>query len=114
MFDMLALAALIAIAVGSLTPLPQLPDVPSNDKLLHFVAYGTLAFLVAFHRQSLRSVVLVTIAVMLFGGLIELVQPFTNRIMSLGDMLANMAGAGLGACAVLVLKRYIFPINGDI
>ncbi len=112
MFDTLAVLAAIAITIGSLTPLPQLPDVPSNDKIMHLVAYGVLAFLASFHRRSLIRIFFIVVAVSAFGGMIELIQPFANRFMSLGDTFANILGACLGASAAVMIRGYFTNENG--
>ena len=106
-FDVLAFLALCAIVVGSLTPAPEDPMVQTNDKIIHFVAYGTLAFLAVMHRPSVRTTIYAIMAVILAGGIIELLQPLVGRDNNWGDILANTAGACIGGLAAILARRLV-------
>lgn len=54
--DRLAGGGVLAIGYLSLTPLPNLPDVPGNDKLHHLVAYAVLTFLATLSRRKIKEV----------------------------------------------------------
>lgn len=96
----------IGIAYLSLTPTDTITI--GNDKISHFIAYGTLMFnagILTFHRKSqfFRSIILC----ILYGILIEFGQHFVpGRFMSGYDVVANVAGVVIG-CVLTIL---FFPI----
>jgi len=45
-------------------------------------------------------------AVIAYGGLIEMIQPYVNRYGEFNDFLANGAGAVLGVLLALGVTRY--------
>ena len=104
--DRLAGGCVLAIGYLSLTPLAQLPDVPGGDKFHHLVAYAMLAFLATLSRRNGREVLFMFSAVIAYGGLIEMIQPYVNRYGEFNDFLANGAGAVLGALLALGVTRY--------
>lgn len=93
-----ALTAFLAVAIGLLTLVPQAPGpegIPGFDKLAHVTAFAVLAMPLAWRFPHLwRAVALAGLA---YGGVIEIVQPFTARTSSWGDLLADGAGAFAGA-----------------
>ncbi len=97
----------LGVAVGSL--LPSLPDVSAgvSDKLMHFAAYGALAFLFmgAAGRRRWPHVALGLLAL---GAAIELAQATLTGARSGEwlDMAANGAGVVIG-----VLAAAAFPGN---
>ncbi|MEQ8238470.1 MAG: hypothetical protein RIA69_04615 [Cyclobacteriaceae bacterium] len=92
----------VLIAITSLIPLPELPPVPGKDKTLHLLAYISLAFPCALARPKFWWFFL-PILFILFGGIIELIQPYVNRYRELLDMLANTCGVMIGS-----LLGYLF------
>jgi VanZ family protein len=101
-------AVAAAILVLSMLPLPQpqLPGVDFTDKILHAIAYLVLGFLL-FASQlpgpRPRLVLVSVLGSLLFGGLIELIQPLALRRRELGDVAADLAGAVAGALLALAL-----------
>ena len=95
-----ALTALLALVIALLTLMPQAPGpegIPGFDKLAHFAAFAALAAPLSWRDPHLwRAVALATLA---YGGLIEIVQPFTGRSAEWADLLADGAGAFAGAIA---------------
>lgn len=93
-----ALTALLALLIALLTLLPQAPGpagIPGFDKLAHFMAFAVLAGPLAWRFPHMwRAVALAGLA---YGGVIEIVQPFTGRTASWGDLVADGAGATVGA-----------------
>jgi len=77
-----------------------------TDKLLHAVGYAAVAFAAANAPEAPtdRTLVGVVVAVAAFGAGVEVVQPVVGRAASLGDAVANLAGAALGALAVRVSR----------
>ena len=65
------------------------------DKAYHFVAYFCLAFPLPILRP--RQTIWVALGIMVFGGLMELVQHLFGREPSWGDFIANGIGAIVGA-----------------
>lgn len=67
-----------------------------NDKILHFNAYFIMAAMAAAAFRRRRGVIAAVLALILLGGVLEIVQHFTGRDASVYDELANAAGAILG------------------
>ena len=97
------IALLTVVTVLSLSPLPQLPGPTGGDKLHHFVAYSALAFPAAF--AGARNWPAVILALAVWSGLIEVVQPYVNRWGEWADFAANLSGLALGALAGMALRR---------
>ena len=91
----------IVIAWGTLTPLEELPPVPGTDKLQHFVAFGVFVLPVCLLMPA-RTWLIFAIAV-LYGALIEIIQPYVNRYGEMGDFWADAGGAVIG----VVISRLI-------
>jgi VanZ family protein len=89
------LAILFVITGLSLFPLPELPDMPGNDKSGHLIAYATLMLPVAIRRP--KHWLLYGLFFIAYSGVIELIQPFVNRYGEWLDLLANVTGLLLGA-----------------
>lgn len=83
------------------------------DKIQHFVAYGILAFLLAkatYRRYSWSSLVVIVLAVILFGACDELYQAtIPNRSSSINDVIAD----GLGALAGF-LVAWAWQVYNDL
>ena len=103
-----ALALLWAACIGylSLSPLDRLPPItPFSDKVEHFAAYALLSFLTLWARRPGSTGALWLLAIICYGGLIELLQPYVNRNMELADLLANCAGVLAGALLVRAARQ---------
>ncbi len=79
---------------------------PSSDKVLHFSAYALLSFLALATRGTLRSFAAMALAILVYGGVIEILQPYVNRYMETGDFIANTLGTLGGAMLAYGLRRY--------
>ncbi len=103
------IVALLLVIAGSLLPGSSLPIrelnyYHVNDKVLHFLAYGVLAFLPALHERRPALVGLVA-AVVLIGVLLEFGQRWSpGRTFDLADMAANACGALCGLVLALPLR----------
>lgn len=94
-------ACAILIGYGSLAPSGG-DIIHVWDKLQHFGAYCLLTLLGLLGWARLpRAPLVVAIAVITYGGLIEIVQFFVGRDMSLADFITDI----LGAVAALILVR---------
>ena len=74
-----------------------------SDKWLHFLAYLNLVFLLWFSihpdekvRWRSRAAWLIFLAVVAYGGIDELTQPYFGRTKDLMDFLANAGGVAAG------------------
>jgi VanZ family protein len=98
-------AVLLAFVMAALPQPPQLPGQPS-DKLLHIIAFATLALLgsLAFPRIPLLKL---TLALSVFGAAIELVQavPALNRDSEFLDWIADTAAAAFVLFLVFLWRR---------
>ena len=101
----------LLIAVLSLLP-SQTVEQPwsPNDKLNHLLAYGALAFFTAGGYPAVKKVLLI-MAVVAYGGVLELLQGATGyREASWLDLAADALGAVLGlwfSVGVRVLSRNV-------
>jgi VanZ family protein len=108
----LALAAYwLLIFILTHTPAPDLPRVPVNDKLEHFLAYGLLGgllYLTAWSRRPNwnRLGGFVWIVGLSYGAIDEWLQLLVGRDCELNDWLADAAAVTI-AVLVLSLVRYM-------
>jgi VanZ family protein len=91
----LALAAVIAVL--SLVPNQELPDLKVSDKIEHLLAYVALGFCFASVVVR-RDWFWLALALLAFGALIEVAQGVMSlgRSAELKDLLADAAGIGIG------------------
>ena len=95
---------LLGITVLSLSPLDELPDVPGADKTHHLIAYAVLSLPVALRRPN-RWMFVITFFI-LYGGLIELIQPYVNRSGEWLDLLANTCGVLCGIMLAFLINKF--------
>lgn len=81
------------------------------DKLVHAGVHFVLAFCWLFYfalrnsKMRFRNVLYITLACILYGILIEVLQGTTKtRSSDFADVCANMIGTGLGVLVFLVVK----------
>ena len=90
-----------AILVLALVPLPAAPSVPGSDKTHHFIAFAALVCPVALiYPRALWWALPLAVSE---AGLIEIVQPYVNRMREWADFTAGVKGALAGAAAGLAL-----------
>lgn len=106
LWTLLALAAAMAIALGSLMPGDEMPKNLPWDKLNHFVGYAVLGFLTGLSGLRLWLAWLVVAG---YGVIIEFAQ-----IIAPGryggdpyDMLANALGAALALILLAGLRYFL-------
>lgn len=116
----LALSLMIAILIAALTltPLatPPAVNVVGIDKVYHFIAFAALIFpLIA--TDSRRWSWAVPLAI-LFGGAIELIQPFVGRDAEWLDFGADLTGVLAGAALAEILhdriRKAIFDTDSTL
>lgn len=92
---------LSAIAVLSLIPGNQLPDtdIKYADLIVHVLMYAFLTVIVfweirQFHQASLRYVIIITLLIITYGAIIEVLQEnlIEGRYGSWSDFIANSFG----------------------
>lgn len=106
--------AILLLSVGHFSELPG-ENVENADKIVHFIMYFSLAFVLGRDLYSVRQSLSAswwTVTVLLpslFGVLMEAVQFFLPyRSASLFDMAANISGAAIGtALSFVVIDRFI-------
>lgn len=103
-----AFVVLIAITVLSLLPPKSGMELPTNDKVGHFLAYGTFSMNVCllFDRWK-KELLFSLIGIVLYGVLIEFLQGFVRRETSFYDFLANTAGVAIGVTFITLFRRPI-------
>ncbi|MBD3680024.1 MAG: VanZ family protein [Rhodobacteraceae bacterium] len=107
-FALLATGLLAAIiAWATLTPNPPTPELnrPLSDKFYHVMGFAGLVFPTALLYA--RSLIWILPLAVLFGVVIELVQPFFGREAEAGDVLADLIGLGMGTVIGLTLRAWL-------
>lgn len=117
------------LLIFTLTHLPpgRLPQVPSSDKLKHFVGYLVLSFLlgatlwILFPARRRLMPILVVAAAAAYGAFDEFTQIAVGRSCELNDWLADVAGAATAGAALYVVQvfilrrqRRLFPENSRV
>ncbi len=101
----LIIAALlcVAIGIGTLLPTGALPAAPGSDKMQHFGAFALVAALITLLRAG--WIVPVALILMVYGGLIELIQPYVGRSREFGDFIAGSLGVLAGSVSALLVHQ---------
>jgi len=103
-WKLFTLFLLCIITILSLFPFPVLPEVPGGDKTHHLIAYSVLATPVVLANP--RNLLLYLFLLIIYGGLIEIIQPYVNRYGEWLDFLANTIGVISTYIAVLIYRFY--------
>ena len=99
---------LLIIAFLSLYPLPELPGVPGTDKTHHLVAYFLLALPSGLKKPN-KWVVFIFLFI-IFGGFMEIIQPYVNRYGEWLDFFANTIGVISGFFVGVFLNNKFLTI----
>ena len=92
------------LTVAMLWPINQPPPAPDGtDKLVHLIAFASLAFPLA--RTGRIGLVPVFVGASVYGGFIEVIQPSFGRSADMQDWIADMAGVALGIALALLYRR---------
>lgn len=102
-----SLALLLAISYLTLASPSALPKVGGGDKLHHALAFGALVFPLVVARPTWA--VRACLGAIVYGALIELIQPSFGRAAEWGDLLADTVGAVVGALAARAC-RWLLPV----
>ena len=104
-------AAAALVAAVSLVPSTTLPPTSIGDKMEHVIAYAVLGLFGA--ASSERGIMRVILGLAAFGLAIEVLQTFSpGRSPDLLDLVADIAGAGLG-CGLAILLRHMTSLLID-
>ena len=95
----LTLALAVVIGITTLAPIPSEPRLPSNDKFMHYIAFAVLVLPCAILTP--RLLILIAPAALIYGGLIEMIQPYVGRERELLDFVADGIGILCGGAAGL-------------
>lgn len=91
----------LCISALTLIPLSAPSAVPGTDKAHHVLAFAILTMpCAALYPKGLFRVVF---AAAVYGGLIEVIQPYVGRHGETADVLADLLGVGIGAAFGLLL-----------
>lgn len=91
--------AVALVCWGELTPHPPRWTAQFWDKSLHFTAYFGLAAMATLILGIRRRLLAALVALIVFGGLLEILQGYTGRDPDLLDELANTIGVVAGFAA---------------
>ena len=70
--------------------MPELPKEMGSDKIHHLIAYFSLSFSIVIVQPSYyKKLILLFI---IYGGFVELIQPYVNRHGELLDFIYNIMG----------------------
>ena len=109
----LGITLIIGVSIAALTLLPiDLPpnSVPGSDKVHHLIAFAAFTFPCALiYRRAVRWVLPFAL---IFGVLIELIQPYVGRHGEITDFYADALGALLGLVMGLIANVLIMQPFG--
>ena len=96
----------VIIAVYTLLPVEPLSDsFGGSDKVFHCIAFAAFTFPCAFlYRRAIRWI---APTALMFGILIELIQPYVGRNGELADFYADALGATLRVALGLAASKLI-------
>jgi VanZ family protein len=103
--------ALWAALILVLTSIPSPPDAPGGiphlDKVVHFVLYAGLAWLVtrALRTRTTKVLAFVVVAISMFAAVDEWHQQFFARDPGVPDWIADVLGASAGVLVALRVRR---------
>ena len=102
----------LAVVIAYLTLTPQQPETIDgvlSDKAYHVMAFAALIFPGAL--LYLGSLVWLIPATLIFGAVIELVQPLVGRSAEVADFVADIVGVACGLVFGLTMRRWRFQLR---
>lgn len=103
----LTATVILGAIIAYLTLSPPKPSPPGllSDKAYHAIAFAALVFPSALLYA--RSLIWVVPAALLFGGAIEVIQPYLGRSAEAADFVADVVGIGFGVAVGLILRARV-------
>lgn len=92
----------LMILAGTLLPANELPKVETGDKAIHLIAFAILAL--PLNMVVRQRWLLLNLTFIVFGGAIEIIQPFVGRHGEWLDFGADTLGVLAGAIAASGLR----------
>lgn len=105
---LLTSALALVIGVLALAPLSVPQGVPGTDKTHHVIAFAVLVLPVSV--LSPRTLIWLLPMAIAYGGLIEIIQPYTGRFGEWKDLWADIVGVIIGAAVGLASRRLLMPL----
>ena len=104
------LTCVLAVLIGilALVPLSVPQGVPGTDKTHHVIAFAVLVLPVSV--LSPRTLIWLLPMAIVYGGVIEIIQPYTGRFGELKDLWADIVGVIIGAAVGLACRGLIMPL----
>jgi VanZ family protein len=103
---LLSIGLAVTVAVLTLMPQASMPVGPQGiDKVYHMVAFAALIFPTAMLRPK-RCLAAGFLAI-LYGGMIEVIQPAFGRSADMSDFLADILGVAIGIFLGLASRRLL-------
>jgi VanZ family protein len=103
---LLSIGLAVTVAVLTLMPQASMPVGPQGiDKVYHMVAFAALIFPTAMLRPK-RCLAAGCLAI-LYGGMIEVIQPAFGRSADMSDLLADVLGVATGIFLGLAARRIL-------
>jgi len=99
------LLGFIIVSVSTLSPADQLPSVSGSDKLHHVIGFGSWVLLCCL--GSRKRLFKMSAFIFVWGGLIEIIQPWVNRYGEWQDFAANSVGIGLALVCIVLFRRHV-------
>lgn len=104
----LTLVLSVIIAILTLLPVSAPQGVPGTDKAHHLLGFAALTLPSALLYP--RSLAIVLPCSLLFGGAIELIQPYVGRSGEFADFTADAVGALIGIGMGLALRTVTIAV----
>tara|TARA_B100000900_G_scaffold349380_1_gene315515 strand:+ start:151 stop:519 length:369 start_codon:yes stop_codon:yes gene_type:complete len=102
----ITIALLFLILFLSLHPFNTSSNLAGNDKFHHLIAYAALSFPSSLKKPP--HYISICLFFILFGGIIELAQPYFDRYQEFSDFLTNAVGVILGMILGSVIRKNNF------
>ena len=105
---------ILSLIPSSTTPQLSAVKIPHFDKIIHFIFYFVLSFLLMLRfnitKYKINKIYVILISIIvstIYGGMIEIMQDIltTERVADIFDFLTNFVGATIGTFLFIVLLK---------
>jgi len=103
----------IGISLATLLPAEQLPTAPGSDKLHHVIGFAAWTIMIA--AGNFKTFSYLCVFIWLWGGAIEIIQPYVNRYGEWADFAGDSLGVLIVFGIVFFLRKYqyLIPSNNN-